>query len=159
MNERYWDDVEIGKRYETGKYTFTEEEILRFGRKYDPQIFHIDPEAAKHTIYGGLIASGWHTAAIWMKLTIEMLTPEKQAGGHSESVPAISPGFEDLRWLAPVRPGMTLTYSTEAVEKTELRSRPDLGLLKSRNEARDENGTVMFSFIGKVFMQRRPKET
>ena len=66
MSDLYWEDIEIGSRRALGDYTFTEEEIIRFGRKYDPQIFHVDPVAAKDTIFGGLIASGWHTAAVWM---------------------------------------------------------------------------------------------
>ena len=68
----WWEDIEIGTRRELGSYTFTEEEVIRFARKYDPQIFHLDPEAAKQTMFGGLIASGWHTAAIWMKLAITL---------------------------------------------------------------------------------------
>ena len=70
MNPLYWEDVVVGSRRDLGSYTFTEEEIIRFGRKYDPQSFHIDPEAAKNSMFGGLIASGWHTAAVWMKLAI-----------------------------------------------------------------------------------------
>lgn len=153
----FWEDIEIGARRELGSYTFTAEEIIRFARKYDPQIFHLDPEAAKQTMFGGLIASGWHTAAIWMKLAIESRKKETAAGNPLQRA-GVSPGFSDLKWLKPVRPGMTLTFSNEVANKVELKSRPDMGLVESRNEARDEKGEVVFSFIGKGFVQRRPKE-
>src|SRR5665213_1525365 len=77
MSPLYWEDIEIGTRRELGTYTFTEEEIIRFAKKYDPQVIHTDPEAAKDSIFGGLIASGWHTAAIWMKLSMA----ERQRAG------------------------------------------------------------------------------
>ncbi|HTO39405.1 MAG TPA: MaoC family dehydratase [Rhizomicrobium sp.] len=145
----WFEDIKIGARQELGSYIFTQDEIIAFARKYDPQVFHIDPEAAKQTMFGGLIASGWHTAAVWMKLAV--------AGWGAENKAGISPGFEDMRWLKPVRPGMTVSYSTEIIEKVELKSRPELGLIKSLNEGRDENGEVVFRFIGKGFVPRRPK--
>src|SRR5262249_22504606 len=108
--------------------------------------------------FGGIIASGWHTAAVWMKLMIARRAVEGDEGERPKTIRAgVSPGFEDMKWLKPVRPGMTLTYFTETVEKTELRSRPEMGLVKSRNEARDESGELVFSFTGKGFIQRRPK--
>jgi acyl dehydratase len=145
----WFEDIEIGARRELGAYTFTQEEIIAFARAYDPQAFHIDPEAAKHSMFGGLIASGWHTASVWMKLMVAA----RDGGGAMGS--GVSPGFDDMRWLKPVRPGMTLTYSTEIIEKRPLRSRPDFGLIKSRNEARDESGELVFSFIGKGFVARK----
>jgi acyl dehydratase len=154
MSDLYWEDIELGAKRDLGTYTFTEDEIMRFARKYDPQPFHIDKEAAKHSIFGGLIASGWHTAAIWMKLAIE---ERKRNSSARVQRSGVSPGFEDMKCLKPVRPGMTLTYSSETLEKVELRSRPELGLVKTRNEARNEAGELVFSFIGKGFMQRRPK--
>jgi acyl dehydratase len=157
MSPQYWEDIQVGSRRELGQHTFTAEEIMAFGRKYDPQPFHIDPEAAKQSIFRGLIASGWHTAAIWMKLAIG----ERKASAEQGKAPVlragVSPGFEDMRWLKPVRPGMTLTYSTEIVDKKELRSRPEMGLVYSRNEARDESGVLVMRFTGKGFVQRRPK--
>lgn len=156
MNQRYWEDVRIGGRRELGSYTFTEEEIIRFGKKYDPQPFHIDPEAAKHSIFGGIIASGWHTAAIWMKLAIA--DREKSAGKSPLLRAGVSPGYEDMRWLKPVRPGMTLRFSSEICGKVELRSRPDMGIVLSRNEARNDKSTLVFHFTGKGFVQRRPKD-
>lgn len=149
----YWEDVEIGTRRALGTYTFSEDEIVRFAKKYDPQPFHIDPEAAKRSIFGGIIASGWHTAAVWMKLAIANRAREPgpllRAG--------VSPGYEDMRWLKPVRPGMTLAFSSEVAGKVELKSRPEYGLLLTANEAHDESGALVFRFTGKGLVQRRPK--
>jgi acyl dehydratase len=157
MSELYWEDIEPGERREIGRYTFTQDEIVRFAQKYDPQAFHIDPEAARHSMFGGIVASGWHTAAIWMKLMIASRKTDLDGGKPRLNRSGVSPGFEDMKWLKPVRPGMTLTYYTQTLGKTELRSRPELGLVKSYNEARDESGEVVFSFVGKGFVQRRPK--
>jgi acyl dehydratase len=154
MNSQYWEDVEIGARRELGSYTFAEDEIIRFGQKYDPQPFHIDPEAAKHSIFGGIIASGWHTAAIWMKLAIA--EREKSAGKSPLPRAGVSPGYENMRWLKPVRPGMTLKFSSEVCGKVELKSRPQMGIILTRNEGRGENGALVFRFTGKGFVQRRP---
>ncbi len=155
MTPQYWEEVEIGRRRELGTYTFSEEEIIRFAKKYDPQPFHVDPEAAKRSIFGGIIASGWHTAAIWMKLAI---ADRVNSQGKSPLLRAgVSPGYEDMRWLKPVRPGMTLRYSSETSGKIELHSRPDFGILLTSNEAHDENGELVFRFTGKGLVQRRPK--
>lgn len=158
MTPQYWEDVKIGTRRELGSYTFTQDEIIAFARKYDPQLFHVDPVAAKDSMFGGIVASGWHTAAIWMKLAIEGRQRDKDSGRAGPMRSGVSPGFEDMKWLKPVRPGMRLTYSSQITGKTELRSRPELGLIKSLNEARDESGELAMSFIGKGFVQRRPKE-
>src|SRR5580698_9366357 len=132
----WFEDVAIGTKRDLGTYTFTEEEIIAFARKYDPQPFHIDPEAAKHSLFGGLIASGWHTAAVWMKLAIESRKNDA-ASARPLARSGVSPGFENMRWLKPVRPGMTLRYSLTPIEKVDLKSRPELGLIKNRAEARD----------------------
>ena len=150
----WFEDIEIGARRELGMHTFTQDEIITFARKYDPQIFHVDPEGAKHSMFGGIIASGWHTAAVWMRL---MVDARDKGGANPLNRGGVSPGFEDMRWQKPVRPGMTLSYSTEVIEKLELKSRPELGLVKSRNEGRDEHGELCFSFIGKGFVPKRPK--
>jgi acyl dehydratase len=150
----WFEDVEIGQRHVLGTHTFTQDDIIAFAKKYDPQIFHIDPQAAKQSLFGGLVASGWHTAAIWMRLVIDARARAK-AGGLTRG--GISPGFEDMRWVKPVRPGMTLCYSTEVIQKVDLKSRPDFGLVKSQNEGRGPGGELYFSFIGKGFVPRKPK--
>lgn len=150
----WFEDIEIGARRDLGSYTFTEAEIMAFAKKYDPQPFHIDPEAAKKSLYGGIIASGWHTAAVWMKLAIAGRMNEP---GDGKLVRAgVSPGFEDMRWQKPVRPGDTLYFSSEVAGKVDLKSRPTLGLVKSLNEARDANGDLYMSFVGKGFVMKKP---
>jgi acyl dehydratase len=154
MSPLYWEDVEIGTRRELGDYTFSEEEIVRFARKYDPQPFHIDPGAAARSIFGGIVASGWHTAAIWMKLAI---ADRQKPDGKSPLLRAgVSPGYEDMRWLKPVRPGMRLVFTSEIVGKVELKSRRDVALVLSRNEAHDDGVDLVFRFTGKGLVQRRP---
>jgi acyl dehydratase len=154
----WFEDVEIGTKRILGTHAFTEDEIIAFARKYDPQPFHIDREAAKASIFGGIIASGWHTACTWMRLGIESRKREAAEGNPLQRA-GVSPGFENLRWLKPVRPGVALTYTSTVTAKVELKSRPELGLIKTHNEARDASGTLYMSFTGKGFVQRKPKGT
>jgi acyl dehydratase len=153
----WFEDIVLGETRDLGSYTFTEENIIAFGKKYDPQPFHVDAEAAKHSMFGGLIASGWHTAAVWMKLAIESRKKDT-AAGRTLARAGVSPGFENMRWHRPVRPGMTLRYSLTPVEKVDLKSRPELGLIKNLAEARDEAGELVFSFTGKGLVARKPKD-
>jgi acyl dehydratase len=150
----WFEDIPLGHRTELGSYTFTEEAIVAFARQYDPQPFHIDRAAAAKSVYGGIIASGWHTACVWMKLMMEYRAKHPILGERQTSL--VSPGFRDMRWFKPVRPGMTLSYSTETVAKHDWKSRPELGLLESKNEARDEQSEMMMSFIGRVLLLRKP---
>ena len=153
----YWEDIELGIRSDLGSYTFTQDEMIRFSRMWDPQPFHIDPEAAKSSFYGGIIASGWHVAAVWMKLMIAS-SQKRAAELGDRRTGGVSPGFLNLRWIKPTRPGMTLHYDTTTHEKIALKSRPELGLLRSLNLAVDENGETVMSFVGQGFWPRRPKE-
>jgi|SRR5580704_2036002 acyl dehydratase len=154
----WFEDIVLGEKRELGAYTFTEEEIIAFGKKYDPQPFHVDPVAARESMFGGIIASGWHTAAVWMKLSIASRQREAESG-RGLSRAGVSPGFENMRWLKPVRPGMTLHYSMTPIEKVDLKSRPELGLIKNLGEARDDAGDLVFSFTGKGLVVRKPKES
>jgi len=144
----WYEDIAIGEKHDLGEYTFAEDEMIDFAKKYDPQSFHVDPDAAKHSIFGGLIASGWLTVAIWMKLMTAHHTPEAKGL-------AISPGFEDLRWHKPVRPGTTLFFSTQVTGKTDLKSRPRFGLVLNRNEARDKDGVLYMSIVTKVLREKK----
>jgi acyl dehydratase len=153
----WFEDIVIGARSEIGTYTFTEEEIIAFARKYDPQPYHTDKEAAAKSPYGGLIASGWHTASTWMKLVIRHRDKTRAPEGQTIRA-GVSPGFRELKWLKPVRPGMTLRFTTMVAEKIELRSRPEWGIIRSRNEAVDENAELVMSFIGQGLVARRPKD-
>jgi acyl dehydratase len=154
----WWEDVELGVTTELGSYTFTEAEMIRFSRAYDPQPFHVDPEAAKASFYGGIIASGWHVCAVWMKLMIASSDARRAANPAGPQTGGVSPGFRELRWVKPTRPGMTLHYDSTTHEKVELKSRPALGLVRSLNLAVDDNGETVMSFIGQGFWPRRPKE-
>lgn len=153
----WFEDIVIGSTRVLGTHAFSEDEIIAFAKKYDPQPFHIDREAAKESIFGGIIASGWHTACTWMRLGIEARQREA-AEGYALQRAGVSPGFENLRWLRPVRPGVALTYTSTVVETVELKSRPTLGLVKTKNEARDAQGKLYMSFTGKGFVQRRPTD-
>ncbi|MDF1732527.1 MAG: MaoC family dehydratase [Minwuia sp.] len=117
---RWFEDIEVGQVSETDSYTMTKQEIIEFATEFDPQPFHMDEEAAKQSVFRGLCASGWHTAGILMRL--QVLSRGGDDGGSMGS-----PGFDDLRWLKPVRPGDTLRVRSTCVEKTPSRSRPDRG--------------------------------
>jgi acyl dehydratase len=152
----WFEDVPLGEKITIGSYTFTEENIIAFARKYDPQPFHLDKEAAARSPYGGLIASGWHTAVVWMKRMIATRHARVAAGEERTQANYVSPGVRDIRWLKPVRPGMTLTYTNESFAKRDWPSRPEFGLLEGKNEARDDNGTLVYSFVNRVLIARRP---
>ena len=146
---RYFEDVQVGEKASLGTHTVTEEEILAFARRYDPQPFHIDAEAAKRSIFGGLIASGWHTCAIMMKMTVE-------ADRKSRAVTTGSPGVDSCRWLKPVRPGDTLAGRTEVLETWPSRSKP-IGFVRSRVEMLNQRGEIVLSLVG-IAMYRRREE-
>jgi acyl dehydratase len=147
----YFDDIEIGNRRELGSYTFTADEIKRFARQFDPQPFHLDEEAAKQSHFGGLVASGWHTASVFMKLQSRMIN--EMGADVRKSGP--SPGYRNLRWLKPVFAGDTLTYRTEVVRKRELASRPQWGIVFSHITAVNQRGELVYEFEGSVMFARR----
>jgi len=152
----YFEDIPLDETREMGSYTFTEEEIIKFASEWDPQPFHTDPVAAEESIFGGLVASGWHLCAIWMHLMVTNRKREREAGVERVAA-GVSPGFRDLKWLAPVRPDDTITYHSTTTEKVDLRSRPEFGILRSLNEGINQDGVRVLSFTGQVFMPRKPK--
>lgn len=154
----WFEDIKIGSRMELGSHTFTEDEIIAFARKYDPQYFHIDPETAKNGPFGTLTASGWHTSATWMKLMIAARRANAEppdADGRQPPAGGPSPGFLEMKWPVPVRVGDTISYSTEVIEKIDMRSRPGWGIVRSRNVGVNQNGETVMSFIGQGLVQRR----
>jgi acyl dehydratase len=151
------EDIALGDTMTLGSYSFTEENIVAFARKFDPQPFHIDRAAAEAGPYGGLIASGWHTSAVWMRLMVGHRHAEIQSGMEATQGDYLSPGVREIKWLKPVRPGTTLTYTSRPFNIVEWPTRPHQGLLQSMNEARDEAGEIYYSFISQVFISRRPK--
>lgn len=153
----YLEDIPLNQRMELGTYTFTEDNIIAFAKQWDPQPFHTDPVAARDSIFGGLVASGWHVACVWMKLMVGARTRTWKERGEAYGG-GVSPGFRELKWLHPVRPGDVLGYSTTTLEYVELKSRPEFGILRSRNEAVNQDGIKVLSFVGQAYMPRRPKE-
>lgn len=120
----YFEDLVIGSTASFGRYEVTREEVIEFARKYDPQPFHLDDEAAAKTHFGRISASGWHTCAMTMAMLVENVKNTRHAGLGS-------PGHDELRWLKPVYPGDVLRIETELLEKTRSRSRPEMGSFKS----------------------------
>ena len=156
---KFLDEIEIGERQELGSYRFEQDDIIAFACKYDPQPFHLDPEAARRTHFGALVASGWQTAAIWMKLFVafnERHVAERIAKGLPVPELGPSPGFRKMRWLKPVYAGDTLTYTTEARGKSVSKSRPHFGMLSAYNSATNQDGTLVFDFESMVVLQRQP---
>ena len=150
MPEHTFDDFEPGQVYELGSTTVTESDIVAFAREFDPQPFHLDPEAAAESVFGGLIASGWHTGAMWMRLYVDSML-----GGPSSQG---SPGIEELRWLAPVRPGDTLQGRLTVLEATPSARRPDRGTIRIRGEMVNQDGVTVLSMISRGhFGRRRPE--
>ncbi|WP_017594779.1 MaoC family dehydratase [Nocardiopsis potens] len=133
--ERYLEDYPVGARDEFGGAAVEEAEVLEFGRRFDPQPFHTDPGAAAGGPFGGLIASGWHTASLMMRMYAEhYLSPASSLGG---------PGVDELRWTAPVRPGDVLRVRVEVLENRRSRSKPDRGLLRTGVEVVNQDGTAV----------------
>ncbi len=155
---KYFEDTEIGSRQILGTHRFTREEIITFAQQYDPQPFHIDDEAAKRSHFGALCASGWHTAAMWMKCFIAHQTQtiaEAKARGEKVVGAGPSPGFKNLHWLKPVYVGDTITFATEVKDKQATRNRPQWGLLTAYNTGVNQHGDLVLDFESTVFMERR----
>ena len=154
----FYEDIEIGAVISLGSCAFTRESVLAFARKYDPQPFHIDDAAAAASHFGRIPASGWHTAACWMKCYIATLQaalatlPDEQ---RSHAGQRASPGFTALRWPKPVYPGDTIAYTTSHTSKRLLASRPGWGFAQAHNEGRNQDGELVYSFESKVFMPCR----
>jgi len=136
----HFEDFKAGDVHQLGSRTITREEMLAFARAFDPQPFHIDEEAARTSIYGGLIASGWHTASLCFRLAVDSLI------GHAASLGA--PGVEEVRWLKPVRPGDTLHVRAEVLETRPSRSKPDRGAVHIRYDAFNQRDEHVFSMHG-----------
>jgi len=144
----YWEDFKIGETVEMGSHTFTEAEIIEFARQFDPQPFHTDPVAAKASAFGGLIASGWHTCAVCMRLNCETYI--------NRTVSLGSPGLDNIRWLTPVRAGDTITYRRVILAARPSATKPEIGLLQSRSEAVNQRGEVVMTMDGWAMFRRRP---
>ena len=143
----YWEDFPVGKVTEFGGITLTQEEIMRFARDFDPQPFHVDEEAARHSMFGGIIASGWHTCGLAMRMMCDAYLLESASLG--------SPGVENIRWLKPVRPGDTLHVRCVVLEARPMESKPHIGLVRNRWEVLNQNNEEVMQMEGYGMFRRR----
>jgi acyl dehydratase len=147
MTALYLEDFAAGQTFGSGSLMVSDHEIMRFGAEFDPQPFHLDPEAARDTFFGGLAASGWHTAALTMRLLVD-----------GEMTPAngiVGAGFESLNWPRPVRPGDTLRVVSEILEVRPSRSRPTQGMIKVRSRTFNQDGEVVQESVGNLVVMAR----
>jgi acyl dehydratase len=150
MPQLYFEDLKVGDRFESATYPVSEEAIIAFAREFDPQSFHVDPTTAKETMFEGLIASGWHTAAITMRLFVQTLD-------FAEG--AIGLGVDELRWPNPVRPGDVLRVETEILDLRRSRSKPDCGIIRIRNVTQNQRGEIVQTMLASAIVRRRSGST
>ncbi len=144
--ERWFEDYRVGDRGQFGSVTVEQADIIEFGQRFDPQPFHTDPELARSTSFGGLIASGWHTGALMMRLLVDGVLGPSSMG---------SPGLDELLWLVPVRPGDTLTLHSTVEAVTPSRSRADRGFVKMTQEMVNQEGVVALRAVANMMLRRR----
>lgn len=147
MAERYFDDFAVGEKFVTRGVTLTQSMIIEFALTYDPQPFHIDVEAARESNYGGLIASGFHTLALGFRMVLETGVFRVASMG--------SPGFDELRWLKPVRPGDTLHTELEVVDKKPSSSKPDRGIARIAYRIKNQKGEDVLTFLSMHLLKRK----
>jgi acyl dehydratase len=150
MKELYLEDIQVGQRFEgSTRIRIDRERIKSFAAEFDPQPFHLDEQAARNSVFGGLAASGWHTAAVTMRLLVD--SEFKPAGG------IIGAGFDEFRWPRPVRPGDELHVQSEVLEVRPSKSRPDQGLVKVKTTTLNQSGEPVLTFVGNLIVRARPK--
>jgi acyl dehydratase len=147
MQEHFLDDLKTGDRFQSESYAVTEAAIIKFAREFDPQPFHLDEEAARDSVFKGLAASGWHTAAISMRLFVGSAL--KLGGG------AVGLGVDEVRWPLPVRPGDTLRLESEVIEVRASKTKPNRGVVRFRNVTTNQNGEVVQTLIANALVPRR----
>jgi acyl dehydratase len=150
LSKLYFEDFEVGRVAEYGDMLVTAEEIKEFAREFDPQPMHLDEEAAKKTLVGGLCASGWHTCCMMMKIVADGYLLNSSSMG--------APGVEEIRWFKPVRPGERLRVKTTILDKREPKSRPDFGFVRTQFDVLDTSDEcVMTSITSLMFERRTPR--
>ncbi len=153
----FFEDLVVGTRLDLGSHTFTADEITGFARRYDPQPFHLDEDAAAQSHFGRLAASGWHTVAVWMKLYVaarQATMAALEARGERSSRPGPSPGFRSLKWRRPVHPGDTISYASTLTAK-HTSSTAGWGLVFHHNTGTNQHGHTVCEFDGSVFWECR----
>jgi acyl dehydratase len=154
----FFEDIEIGRRRDVGSFTFTADGIKKFAAQFDPQAFHLDEEAGRKSLFGGLAASGWHVGSVCMKLLVadgQRRMKEALARGEKIAVWGPSPGFRELRWIKPVLAGDTISYASEVESLRSSSSRPEWGILQVRNTGTNQRGELVFSVLATAFVPRR----
>jgi acyl dehydratase len=152
--------MRVGERTELGSHTFTADEIKAFARRYDPQRFHVDEEAAARSHFGRLCASGWHTTAVFMRHFVDFERDEAarmRAAGETPAKTGPSPGIRDLRWLRPVYAGDTISFAREVKELRDANGRPGWGLMVALSTGTNQDGELVVSFTGAKFAEKRAK--
>ena len=144
---RYWEDFKVGEVEQIGAKRVDKDEIIAFARQFDPQPFHVDEAAAKQSMYGGLIASGWHTGAMVMRMMCDAYLLQSASAG--------SPGLDNLKWLKPVRPGDTIRAQRTTLETRESKSKPDIGIVSNLWEVFNQDGELVMSIQGYGMFRRR----
>jgi acyl dehydratase len=145
----HFETFEVGQKQNFGAYEVTEAEIVEFAKKYDPQFFHLDHEAAKHSLFGGICASGWHTCA----MTMSMMVANMDARGRSLG----SPGVDNLKWRRPVYPGDVLSVEMEVLETIPSKSRPEIGIIVSKVTVSNQQKDAVMEFVSKgIFPRNQP---
>lgn len=147
MTYRYFEDFHPGETLALGSRSLSEAEIIGFARDWDPQSFHVDAEAARHSIFGGLVASGWQSCAVFMRLLVDGLLKDSSA--------LASPGVDEIRWLKPVRPGDRLSGKVTVIEATPSRSKPDRGLVRHLCELSNQRGEIVMTMRTLALFARR----
>jgi acyl dehydratase len=157
---RFFEEMEVGQRRAIGSYTFTAAAIKKFAAQFDPQRFHLDEEAGRKSLFGGLAASGWHVGSVCMKLLVadaQRQAAEAAARGEKVAVWGPSPGFSDLQWIKPVLAGDTISYASELESKRTSDSRPEWGIIQSRQTGTNQRGELVFSLLATAFVPRLGK--
>ena len=144
----HYEDIEVGQSQAFGRYEVTREEVVDFATRYDPQPFHLSDDAAAQTYFGRLSASGWHSCAMTMRMLVDNMRSVQQAGLGS-------PGVDALRWVKPVYPGDTLRCESEVIEKRRSRSKPDMGLFKSRIRVFNQDDAMVLEMVSNALIRVR----
>lgn len=155
---RFFEDIEVGARRELGSFTFSAEQIKKFAAQFDPQRFHLDEEAGRNSLFGGLAASGWHVGSVCMRLLVEdgkREAEEQAARGEAVATLGPSPGFRDLRWIKPVLAGDVISFASEIVSRRASESRPEWGVLQARHTGTNQRGELVFCVVATAFVPRR----
>jgi acyl dehydratase len=156
---KFFEDIQVGERIAIGRHTFSAAEIKAFATRFDPQPFHLDEAAAERSHFGALVASGWHSAVVWMRLMVDQRRRSGEAArARGERVAAMGPalGLRELKWLKPVFAEDTIDYASEVIEARVSASKPGLGLISIRSTGVNQRGEPVISFVSTTFVERRP---